>query len=474
MKKFLIFIILVLWGTLMAQENICDILIKNTTPVTVDTGKRLPVFVWARIPTNLSEEDLTNYLKALDERKLVMLTGWRIPKEGIEKGIEESIKIDKIRKNLNLPVFVDATSIVHRFFDGSQETAHTDDDGKPFFDTSFSKGIKIGCPFRVEQRYPVITDRIERFLQAYKKEGIKINYWAVDWEVDGPMEWNDAWQNSKKCKICRQNIKNIDNFEYFQKTIRTKRAELQNEVFVKTVKNYYPDCLIGNYAVNPHDGYRYWYDYFERETSAVIYQKKHNALHRKWFDEFKYAGYTMAMPVIYTWYKFFSDYTFQQKEYRWFYPLMREITSAGKNTKSGVPIISFVHWQTVLKPEQIPPDFVPLSREKYKELLWHMLLRGHDAFCVWSPVNEMAQEIKVVHEVFVESLRFNNFILNGKVVLWNVPEEPDTVLSALALKNKLLVIRTDFNDKPEELKIKINGRPVKIPLVSGPFVLEIK
>jgi len=86
----------------------------------------------------------------------------------------------------------------------------------------------------------------------------------------------------------------------------------------------------------------------------------------------------------------------------------------------------------------------------------------------------MAQEIKVVHEVFVESLKFNDFILNGKVVLWNVPEEPDTVLSALELKNKLLVIRTDFNDKPEELKIKINGRTVKIPLVSGPFVLEIK
>ncbi|MCM8760036.1 MAG: hypothetical protein NC906_09755, partial [Candidatus Omnitrophica bacterium] len=393
MKIVILLIFCYYTGVVMAQENVCDILIKNTVPITSDTGKRFPIFVWARIPVNISEDQIVDYLKKLDERKLVLLTGWRIPKEGIEKGIQEALKIDKIRKQLNLFVFVDATGIVHMFFDGSLETAHIDEEGKPFFDTSFSKGVKIGCPFKIETRYPVIAERIDKFLQAYKKEGIDINYWAVDWEIDGPMEWNDAWENSKKCKTCRQNIKNLNDFSEYQKTIRMKRAELQRQVFVKTVKEYYPECLIGNYAVNPHDGYRYWWDYFEKETQGAIYQKKHNALHRKWFDEFQYTGYTMAMPVIYTWYRFFSDYNFEPKEYRWFYPLMKEATSVGKNTPSTIPIISFVHWQTVEKPQKVSDDFVPLSREKYKELLWHLLLRGHDAFCLWSPIKEMGEEI---------------------------------------------------------------------------------
>ncbi len=473
MKKLLAFLFFLLTGTIMAQENVCDILIKNTSPVPIDSKQRLPLFVWARIPSNLSDDEISDYLKKLNERKIVLLTGWRIPKEGIEKGISEAIRIDRIRKNLGLPVFVDASGIVYMFFNGSEETAHIDDEGKPFFDTSFSKGVKIGCPFRIDTRYPVIESRIKQFLEAYKNEGIKINYWAVDWEIDGPMEWNDAWENSKKCTICRQNIERIEDFDNFQRAVRRKRADLQKSVFVETVKQYYPECLIGNYAVNPHDGYRYWWDYFEKEVKDATYQKKQNALHRKWFDEFKYSGYTIAMPVIYTWYRFFNDYTFENKQYRWFYPLLKEATSVGRNTKPEIPIVSFVHWQTVLKPKQIPSDFEPMSRDRYKELLWHMLLRGHDTFCIWSPQNEMSEEIKVVHEVYLESLRYSDFILRGKPIYWNVPEEPDTIISAIRLKNNLLVMRTDFNDS-KEIRMTIDHTTVRIPVMSSPTIIKIR
>ncbi|MCX7704985.1 MAG: hypothetical protein N2115_01840 [bacterium] len=473
MKNLLYFSVILLGTVVMADENVCDILIKNTKPIITDIDKRLPIFVWAHIPEHLTEQQILSYLKQLDERKIVLLTGWRIPKEGEKTGIQNALKIDMIRKQLNLPVFIDASGIVYMFFDGSEQTAHINDEGKPFFDTSFSKEVKIGCPFRIETRYRVIAERIENFLKAYKKEGIDIKYWAVDWEVDGPIEWNNAWENSKKCMVCRKNIKNIDDFYEFQKAVRGKRAELQKEVFVKTVSKYYPECLIGNYAVNPHDGYRYWWDYFEKETKGAIYQKKQDALHRKWFDEFRYSGYTMAMPVIYTWYRFFQDYNFEPKEYRWFYPLMKEATSVGKNTSSNIPVITFVHWQTVSKPKNVPADFVPLSRGKYKELLWHLLLRGHDAFCLWSPINEMAEEIKVVHEVYAESLKYNDFILKGKPVFWDVPEEPDTIISGMKLNEKLLFIRSDFKE-PRELKIKVDGRITKIPVIKEPAIMEIK
>ncbi|MCM8818413.1 MAG: hypothetical protein NC915_02915 [Candidatus Omnitrophica bacterium] len=469
----LVFILLFVKNGVCAK-NVIEIIIENTEPITIKSSKRLPLFVWTSIPLNITEDEMKKYLNHLIERNIVVFTRWRIPKEGIESGIKEAIKIDKKKKELNYPVVIDATSIVHRFFDGSEETGHIDENGNLFFDMSFSDKVKMGCPFKIDKRYNVIKERLEKFLKAYKDEGIDIKYWAVDWEIDGPIEWNSAWENSKKCIICRKNIKNIENFDEFQKVIRKKRADLQREVFVDTIKKYFPNCLIGNYAVNPHDGYRYWWDYFEKEVEGATYQRKHNALHRKWFDEFKYSGYTMAMPVIYTWYKFFNDYTFEEREYRWFYPLLREGTSVGKNTSQNIPIISFVHWQTVLKPKELLSDFVPLSREKYKELLWHLLFRGFDTFCLWSPLNEMAEEIKVLHEVYTESFKYNDFILNGKPVLWDVPEEPDTVISGLKLKNKLLIIRSDFREKKEVIKVKVDSKQIEIPVVSNPFILEIK
>lgn len=334
--------------------------------------------------------------------------------------------------------------------------------------------MKMGCFFRMEKRSEIIKERLEKFLKGYKEEGIEIEYWAIDWEIDGPIEWNEAWENSKKCVICRKNIKNIENFEEFQKVIRKKRADLQKEIFVKTIEKYFPNCLTGNYAVNPHDGYRYWWDYFEKEVKGANYLRKHNALYRKWFDEFKYSGYKMAMPVIYTWYRFFEDYKFEETEYRWFYPLLKEATSVGKNTPSKVPIVTFVHWHTVNKPNDLPADFVPLSREKYKELLWHLLFRGHDTFCLWSPLNEIGDEIEVLHEVYKESFKYNDFILNGKPVFWDVPEEADTVISGMKFRDKITVIRSDFKEDKKPLKIKIENKEIEIPISSFPIILEIK
>ncbi|MFN4227874.1 MAG: hypothetical protein ACK4F0_07045 [Candidatus Ratteibacteria bacterium] len=473
-KSFLILpFFLMFLKNLDCAKNVIDIIIENTQPIEIKESRRLPLFVWVSIPLNLTEEKVREYLNQLIERNIVVFTKWSIPKEGIEIGIKEAIKMDRIKKDLNFPVAIDATSIVHRFFDGSQETGHIDQKGEVFFDMSFSSNVKMGCPFRIEKRCDVIKERLEKFLKAYKNEGIEIRYWAIDWEIDGPIEWNSAWESSKKCVICRKNIKNIENFDEFQKVIRKKRADLQREVFVNTIKKYFPDCLIGNYAVNPTDGYRYWWDYFEKEVEGATYQRKDNALFRKWFDEFKYSGYTIAMPVIYTWYRFFNDFNFEEKEYRWFYPLLKEATSVGKNTPKNIPIISFVHWQTVEKPKQLPVDFVPLSREKYKELLWHLLFRGFDTFCLWSPLNEITEEIKVLHEFYTETFKYNDFILKGEPILWNVPEEPSNVVSGLKLKNKLLIIRSDFGKK-EITKIKVNNKQIEIPFISGPFILEIK
>ena len=87
--------------------------------------------------------------------------------------------------------------------------------------------------------------------------------------------------------------------------------------------------LVGNYGVYPHDGHRYWYDYFEEFVDGVPYEQEGGAKYRQWFDEFPLTGYTSAMPVVYTWDKIWRWYDFDQVDYRWFYNMLKVCSNAG-------------------------------------------------------------------------------------------------------------------------------------------------
>ena len=62
-----------------------------------------------------------------------------------------------------------------------------------------------------------------------------------------------------------------------------------------------PNALVGNYAVYPHDGRRYWWDYFEHYVEGQPVRMDQKARYRHWANEFAGTGYTFAMPVVYPW-----------------------------------------------------------------------------------------------------------------------------------------------------------------------------
>ncbi len=49
-------------------------------------------------------------------------------------------------------------------------------------------------------------------------------------------------------------------------------------------------CACRNYAVNPHDGYRYWYDYFEQFVEGRPFKADGAARYRAWYDDFPGTG----------------------------------------------------------------------------------------------------------------------------------------------------------------------------------------
>lgn len=436
----------------------------ETTPLKYDRGRRLPLYLWnAMDPGTLDDEKAIELVKTLNERGIGLIASWNPDKR--EKSLADALTIARAQKKLGLRVNINATKCLYSFFNGDERTAHVDDNGKPFWDESFGKK-KMGCPFAIDFRRPQIKEQIEYFIRAFKKEHLGVDFIFADWEIDGPIEFNHAHAASMRCKRCRQNIENIDDFGEFQRALRKLRSELQREVYAEPVKENFPGVLVGNYGVYPHNGYRYWYDYYEYYVDGQPYLADQRARYRQWYHEFPETDYTFAMPVIYTWRRIFDWYDYADTDYRWFYNMLLIASNAGRNTPADIPIISFVHWSTI---ETKPPTGpVPqLSESIYQELLWHILLRGTDTFFLWCRREEAAKEIRLVHQVYAEAQQYGEFLSGGQPITFNVPKQPGPVISGLRLGDRVLVRRTDFGKTSGPVRINIENKTIEIGINPG-------
>jgi len=461
----------------MSQEERIDLVLRETKPLRFPRGKRLPLYCWHAMDIPGDDAAIERTLKALDARGIGACATWR-PGKAQDKALERALRIGAAQKRLGLRVNVNANACTYTVCNGAPETAHVDADGKPFFDTSSSPRRKLGCPFKLASRYPAMREQVDFFARAYKAKGIDIDFVFADWEIDGPIEWQGGWDAAKRCATCRKRIPRLDDFAAFQKAYRKVRSEVTRECYSGVVLKHFPKALVGNYAVYPHNGWRYWYDYFEKPPAEGLpVRMDQRSPVRPWADEFEDSGYTFAMPTVYTWYRTWAWYDWDNGDYRWFYNLLLVASNAGEHTPAAVPIISFVHYTTTSPPrppETADPGVKQFSTAAYKELLWHMLLRGHDTFFLWCPHTEIAQEIRPLHEVWAAALEFKQFLDKGEPVTFAVPKRPGPVLSGLRLGRRVLVRRTDFDATQGAVALKVGEKTLQVPRGEGKCqVLEL-
>ncbi len=458
----------------MTKAEIIELMLQETRPLQYPRGDRLPLYLWPLhdIPGE-DDAELERILQEMDARGIAVISSWKPLNR--EKSLARALQVGALQKKLGLAVNINANACMHSFFDGDERTAHITDADEPFFDDSFGKGYKMGCPFAVDFRYKAMKEQIEPFVRAYKERDIPINFIYADWEIDGPIEWNNAWENSKRCKRCRENIPDIEDFTEFQKALRMIRSDMQKKVFSDTVLSYFPDALVGNYGVYPHDGYRYWFDFYEKFVEGSPHKTDQRAKYRQWFDEFPLTGYTFAMPTVYAWNTSYRWYNYEDIDFRWFYTMLLVTSNVCKSTPKETPIISFVHFGPISYPDPPDPEVEPFREERYKELLWHMLLRGMDGLFLCCSNEETPQELRPLHEVYAASLQYKDFLDGGEPISFEVPTAPGPVVSGLRLGEKLLVRRTDFTDAQENVTLTIDGKEVAIPRKDGACqIIELK
>ena len=113
-----------------------------------------------------------------------------------------------------------------------------------------------------------------------------------------------------------------------------------------------------------------------------------------------------------------------------------------------------------------------MSKEKYQEFLWHLLLRDHDALFLWTPREEALEETLRVHQVYRESHAYREFLLEGEPMAFDVPSRPGPVVSAIRLGAELLVIRSDFDGTRVPVTMEWEGRTIAITSHNGPQMLK--
>jgi hypothetical protein len=449
-------------------------LLEAIPPLTSPLGQRPPLFLWSpEMPVTASDAQLETTLQALQARGLCLFLRWQPEASNTMTQLQ---RVAGIQKRLGLPVAVDATPVSHGLFPKGDAYSHVGQDGKPFRGSGLS--WNPGCPCRATSRNDAVRGRIESYARAQQAAQLPLDYWISDWELDGPNEWKQSWAVARKCVTCCRRIPDIaTNFPAFQAVVRQLRAEMQRENFVQPVQACFPAVRIGNYAMNPHDGYRYYWDYYEEDAfgkpnlaEGIAYRREQGAYYRPWWrGEFETSGYNLAAPVIYAWYHLFANYAFTNTDYRWFYGMLLEGTSVTRHTPANTPLIPFLHGLPIGapdKPSDRPAGFAPLSAAMFKELAWHLLLRGADSFILWAPGDEV-RELQPLQAAYAESLAYPEFFEKGTPVLFDLPNQPGVVVSALKLDGKLLVRRTDFGNPAGPFTITLDRQKLAVPLAPG-------
>ena len=169
------------------------VVLENTNALSSPRNRRLPLFVLpiSNALANCDNDQAERILRDLNRRGIGYTVDWN--PGAFETSLAEGLRIGALQQRLGLHVAINANACLYSFFDGSIETLHVDDSGQEFADTSF--GGRLGCPFALEHRYPVMKERVEKFLREYKEAGIDIDFIFADWEIDGPIEWNDILSN---------------------------------------------------------------------------------------------------------------------------------------------------------------------------------------------------------------------------------------------------------------------------------------
>jgi len=324
------------------------------------------------------------------------------------------------------------------------------------------------CPL-VLDGWVIHQEQFRETFRAFKDSGVKIDAVWLDWEIQP--DWRDAeWDEAKNCSRCRQQFPAgvLDDQTMYRRFIEQWRVQLFSVYFVAPIFESYPHISVTNWEEiistpeNPTpswSGNRQWSPKdlgMFTAANPVAYGntiwKKHN-----WKEEWGWPVDVEHMDRLYT------------------SVMLNQISVHERNAQLISPWKQSIPWIDRYCADDKDPSIPILSRERYREILRHLWLRGSDGMQVFNPIwfpddvskmSIVTEEIEDAVQIYDEMLTFRNFLdtglpLNTETI---APQSDGAIWSGLRTENLALV--RAFTQSKEPVKFKIN------PFGSGDFELE--
>jgi len=408
---------LFLWGGLAfaAEEPIpwnLETLFQRVPPLKHDATGRFAMVTWERF--RLSAED-----KSFEEGKPLPVEMYR---ELARRGLTQCLPPDEKYIPTALAIQEAGGQVIFVQGDGGNSPGSLGPDPLHKFVADYKppEGHQhYVCPLLLagwHQRAQSVRETLGKF----KAAGVNVTGFWMDWEGE-PWPIRDRWEQAAHCTRCRELFPPgvLDDFERYAAFIAALRADLFSAYLAAPALEVYPNCSVTNWE-------------------AVVSTPEH--LVWSWTQSRPLPPQLLGLltasnPVAYGnnyyyqqhWEKLGNLPLNQENMDRLYTSIMLAQTSQNAhNQERWAPDKQCIPWVDRYCPD-VEDESVPiLSRDRYREILRHIWLRGADGMQIFNPLRKghestATEEIEDAVAVYDEMLAYRKFLEEGKLMNTEVP-----------------------------------------------------
>ena len=285
--------------------------------------------------------------------------------------------------------------------------------------------------------WQVAADQVRATLRKYKEAGVTVDAVWMDWEGE-PLGSSRGYENARHCERCRRLLPRwvLASKENYGTYCWRLYLQLTGTYLGAAVLEVFPKCSTTNWM-------------------AVHSTPQRPVLH--WNDRalppslpFMFTG---TNPVAYGNTVFFAscwddEWPMDRDHVDQFYfnLLIRQVSADAANYLEYAPQVDCFPWVIRWCPDVEDPEIPIMSRERYREVLRHIWLRGADGMQVFNAGRKGYEDL--VHDevadaviVYDELLAYREFLDAGEIMCTDVPGKQDdgVVWSGLRLPDRALV-----------------------------------
>jgi len=341
-------------------------------------------------------------------------------------------------------------------------------DGQHQFPKDYQpKGDIHGCPLLLDA-WNTMAQELRGRLQKFRDAGVTIDAAWMDWEHE-PWWMEDEWQQSRHCLRCQQIFPPgvLDDHDRYRAYIIRLRQQLYSTYLAAPILEYYPKCSITNWT-QLHSSPEYPNQSFGGGTR---------------FPPMDIGLFTASNPVAYgvdTIYKYhwsqvwgaaakdvLLDAAHMDRVYTWV--MLTQTSRDAAVSAAWAPEKRSIPWVARYCPDEEDAKVPIMSRDRYREVLRHLFLRGAQTLQIFNAnrpktPNIETEEVEDAVAVYDEMLEYRPFLEHGAIMCCDVPAAASDapIWSGLRLDNTALI--RAYTQGPKTVPVTIT------PWKDGPTV----